>query len=76
MNRGYNMFHRVTYQQIIDTLKDFQTPITYETLYDNLPCEPDYIVLQDKLNKMVEKGMVKSECDGGAWDYVYYSIAE
>lgn len=70
------MFHRVSYQQIIDTLKNFKEPIVYETLYDNLPCEPDYVVLDNKIDKLIKKGIVKKECDGGAFDRVYYSLVE
>ena len=76
MSRNYNMIHRVSYQQIIDTLKKFAEPVTYERLYDNLPCEPDYLVLQNKLDKMADKGMIKKEYETTIFGRILYSIRE
>ena len=53
------MIHRVSYAQIIDTLSDFSKPITFEELYNSLPCEPDCIVLQTKIDNLIKKGKIK-----------------
>ena len=58
MARQYNMMHRVTYAQIIDVLKEAGEPLWFDELSDALPCEPDAIILQEKLDKMIIKGMI------------------
>ena len=58
MGRQYNMMHRVTYAQIIDVLKEAGEPLWFDELSDALPCEPEAIALQDKLDKMISKGML------------------
>ena len=63
MSRHYNMLHRVSYKQIIDVLKENKEPLFYEELYDLLPCEPDYIELECKLNKMEDMGMIKKDIE-------------
>lgn len=63
MSRHYNMLHRVSYKQIINVLKESNKPLFYEELYDLLPCEPDYIELEIKLNKMADMGMIKKDIE-------------
>lgn len=58
MARHYDVSHRVTYAQILDVLKEADGPLWFDELVDALPCEPDAIVLQEKLNKMINKGMI------------------
>ena len=52
------MAHRVTYAEIINALKATDEPLWFDELYDALPCEPDAITLQDRLDKMTRKGMI------------------
>ena len=52
------MYNRVTYAQIINVLKEAGEPLWFDELNDALPCDPDAIVLQEKLNKMVSKGLI------------------
>ena len=50
--------HRVTYSQIINAIKEADEPLWFDELYDCLLSDLDAIVLQDKLDKMVSKGMI------------------
>ncbi len=50
--------HRVTYSQIINALKEADESLWFDELNDRLPSDPDVIVLQDKLDKMVGKGTI------------------
>lgn len=52
------MSNRVTYAQIINVLKEAGEPLWFDELDDALPCDPDAIVLQEKLDKMVSKGLI------------------
>lgn len=58
MARQYDMIHRVTYAQIINVLEAAGEPLWFDELYDALPCDPDAFVLQEKLDKMVSKGLI------------------
>ena len=52
------MYNRVTYAQIINVLKETGEPLWFDELNNALSCDPDAIVLQEKLNKMVDKGLI------------------
>lgn len=58
MARQYSMMHRVTYAQIINTLKEAGGPLWFDELVDALPCDPDAFVLQEKLDKMASEGLI------------------
>lgn len=67
------MLHRVSYAQILDTLREADEPLYFDELYDLLPCEPDYYVLSAKLDNLVAKGLIsvktveRSELTPSGW---------
>ena len=52
------MYNRVTHDQIIEILKEAGEPLWFDELYDALPCDPDAIILKEKLDKMTSKGII------------------
>lgn len=63
MSRHYSMLHRVSYEQIINVLREANRPLFFIELCELLPCEPDCIDLEAKLHKMADKGMIKKDID-------------
>ena len=73
MARQYNMTHRVTYAQIINVLKEAGEPLWFDELSDALPCDPDAVVLQEKLDKMTSKGLI-SCCKEMRYENVFGTV--